>query len=120
MTVFEHVKEGERRQFPAASPSLVGPYSKLSLSLVSLSFQRNPRPRKSMQCIDEDEAARQLETLRAAALAEAANQIVLGVPVKPWLTSQFISCSRGVSPSDIMPRNRASRQSARSRWPADI
>ena len=31
----------------AASPSLVEPYSKLSLSLVSVSFQRKPRPSKT-------------------------------------------------------------------------
>jgi hypothetical protein len=50
-----------------------------------------------MQRIDEDEAARQRQSFAAAALAEAAKQIVSGRPVRPWRTSQFISRRRGVS-----------------------
>jgi len=66
---------------------LLEPYSKISLSLVSESFQRKPRPSKIVQRVDEGEAARQVETACPAALAEAAEQIVFRQSGQP-LTDQ--------------------------------
>src|ERR1700722_3246777 len=91
-------KKVERRQFFAASPSPVDPYSKLSLSLVSVSFQRNPRPSKigcrvSMKTRPRDTsrpAARQRsQKPRTRSFSDA--------PVRPWLVSQFIRFRRGAN-----------------------
>ena len=68
-----------RRQFCAASPSLVEPYSK-TVALVGLGVvpAKAAALEDRVQRIDEDEAARQVEPAGPAALAEAAQQIVLG------------------------------------------
>src|ERR1700730_4962685 len=87
----------ERRQFCAEAPSLVDPYSKASLSLVSVSFQRNPRPSKigcsvSMKTRPRDSSrpcARQRSQKPRTRSCSAR-------PVRPWLTSQFVSRNRSV------------------------
>src|SRR3974390_2806599 len=89
-------KNTERRQFCAASPALVDPYSKLSLSLVSVSFQRTPRPSKigcsvSMKTMARD-SSRPSERQRSQ---KPRRRSFSGKPVRPWLTSQFIRRWRG-------------------------
>jgi hypothetical protein len=47
--------------------------------LVSVSFQRNPRPSKiGCSVSDKGDAARQIETAGAAALAKAADHLIFG------------------------------------------
>src|ERR1019366_1299822 len=70
-------KKVERRQFFAASPSPVGPYSK-TVALVGFGIvpAESAPLEDRMQRVDENQAARQLEAGRPAALAKAADQVV--------------------------------------------
>src|SRR6516162_10399895 len=89
-------KNTERRQFCAASPALVEPYSKLSLSLVSVSFQRNPRPSKIGCSVSMKTMAR--DSSRPSARQRSQKPRMRSFsdkPVRPWLTSQFIRRKRG-------------------------
>src|ERR1700730_6483102 len=87
----------ERRQFCAASPSLVDPYSNVSLSLVAVSFQRNPRPSKIGCSVSMKTSARDRSSPSARQRSQKPRtRSFSGSPVRPWLTSQFIRCSRGV------------------------
>jgi len=101
MAVLEHVIEGGAPPvFARRRPSLVEPYSKMSLSLVSVAFQRKSAAFEDrMQRIDEGPAPpRQIEPACPAALAEAAQQIVSRADRSgPGGTSQFIRRKRGDS-----------------------
>ena len=79
MTVLEHVKEG------GAAPVLRGVaiagrsiFERIALVGFGIVPAKSTSLEHWMQRIDEDEAARQIETFRTATLAEATQQIVLG------------------------------------------
>ena len=96
MAVFEHVKEGGA---PPVLRRIAFPGRAIFEAVALVGFGVVPAKSAALenrvQRIDEDQPARQIEAFGAAALAEAAHQIVLGRPVRPWLTSQFISLRRG-------------------------
>src|SRR5258708_2507748 len=88
----------ERRQFCAASPSLVERYSNMSLSLVSVSFQRNPRPSKIGCRVSMKTLGREISRPPARQRSQKPRiRSFSGKPVRPWLTSQFIRRRRGVN-----------------------
>ncbi len=108
----------ERRQFSAGAPSLVDPYSKISLSSISVSFQRNPRPSKIGCSVSMKTSPR--DRSRPPALQRSQKprtRSFSGKPVRPWLTSQFINRSRGVkSISYYAAQSRGMKDQQITRW----
>ena len=96
VAVLQHVKEGRAppvlRRIALPGRSIFEAVALVGLGVVPA---KSAALENRVQRIDEDQAARQIEAFGAAALAEAAHEIVLGKPVRPWLTSQFISLRRG-------------------------
>jgi hypothetical protein len=78
MTAFEHVKEGGAAPI-SCSIAVSGRPVFEALALVGFTVvpAKSAPLENRVQRIDEDQPARQLEALRAAALAEAANEIIL-------------------------------------------
>ena len=112
MAVLEHVKEGRAPPVLRRIALPVGPYSKLSLSLVSVSFQRNPRPSKIGCSVSMKTSPRDRSRPSARQRSQKPRTRSFSArPVRPWLTSQFISLRRGArsisGPYGGMPRSRA-------------
>ena len=112
MAVFEHVKEG--RAAPVLrGVALAGRAVFEGVALVGLDVvpAKPAALEDRMQRIDEDEAARQIEALGPAALAEAAQQVVLGQAGEALADQPVHQTAVGVrGPCPIMPRNRARRK----------
>ena len=113
MAVFELVVEGRPPPVRRGHRrSLVEPYSKLSLSLVSVSVQRKPRPSNTGCSVSMKTSPRDSSTPRsAAALAEAADQVVFG-QTRQALADQPVHQAQAGREFHalIMPRNRDGRK----------
>jgi len=105
MTVFEHVMED--RAAPVLRRVALAGWSILEgIGLVGFGIvQRNPRPSKigcsvSMKTIARDKS-RPLARQRSQ---KPRTRSFSGRPVRPWLTSQFISCNRGATSMTLLCR----------------